>query len=113
MKLWINNTEVPVIWEENDTVTELTQQTMRGDIVVSMTMYSDNEQVGPLGRDYVRADTQTTTQSGDIVLYSGNRIVVFYGSNQWAYTRLGHMELAPEDITALLGSGDVTLRLTH
>ena len=81
MKLYINDVEIPVSWENNDTVAELAEQAESGDIVVSMSMYSDNEQVGSLGRSYTRNDKQTTTHNGDIVLYNGNNIVVFYGSN--------------------------------
>ena len=56
---------------------------------------------------------QTTTSSGDIVLYSGSQLVVFYGSNSWAYTRLGHItDKTPEEMRALLGSGDVTITLS-
>lgn len=112
MKLWINEREIPVVWEENDTVEALTQQAAQGDIVVAMSMYSDNEQVGPLGQSFPRADVQTTTQNGDIVLYSGDQIVVFYGSNSWAYTRLGRMTLDAQAVTQLLSKGNVTLRLT-
>ena len=49
--------------------------------------------------------------AGDIVLYSGNQIVVFYGSNSWAYTRLGHIDMTQEELTDLLGNGDVEITL--
>ena len=49
--------------------------------------------------------------NGDIVLYSGNQIVVFYGSNSWAYTRLGHIDMTQEELTELLGNGDVEITL--
>ena len=56
---------------------------------------------------------QTTTESGDIVLYSSNQMVVFYGSNSWAYTCLGKItDRTPEEMRDLLGNGDVTVRLT-
>lgn len=113
MKLWIDETEIPVIWEENETVGELRQQVLQGDVTVSLSMYSNNEQVGPLGRSYPRNDVQTTTHNGDIVLYSGDQIVVFYGSNSWAYTRLGKMDLEETAVTTLLSNGDVTLRLSR
>lgn len=113
MKLWINDTEVPVIWEENETVRALMEQVQEGDITVSMSMYGGNEQVGPLGRRYPRNDVQTTTENGDIVLYSGDQIVVFYGSNSWAYTRLGHIQLEAWEVTDLLANGNVTLRLNQ
>ena len=111
MKLYFNDTEIPVIWEDNQTVQELMEEAGKGDIVVQMSMYSDNEQVGSLGKSYTKNDEQITTHSGDIVLYSGDKIVVFYGSNSWAYTRLGKMNIPEGDVTELLSNGDITLKI--
>ena len=78
-----------------------------------MSMYGGFEQVGSIGEDLARDDQQTTTVSGDIVLYSGNQLVVFYGSNSWAYTRLGHItDQTPAQMKDLLGNGDVTVTLS-
>ena len=112
MRLYINDTEIPVSWEDNDTITELVEQAELGDIIVSMSMYSDNEQVGSLGRSYTRNDKQTTTHNGDIVLYNGNNIVVFYGSNSWSYTRLGKMNMPEREVIELLSNGDVELKIS-
>ena len=60
---------------------------------------------------YTKNDEQITTHSGDIVLYSGDKIVAFYGSNSWAYTRLGKMNLPEGDVTGLLSNGDITLKI--
>lgn len=111
MKLFINDAEVPVIWEENASVAELMEEAAKGDIVVSMSMYGDFEQVGSLGRKYSSSDKQTTTHNGDIVLYSSSNIVMFYGSNSWAYTRLGKINLPEKEVTALLANGAVTVTL--
>ena len=111
MKLLVNETEIPVIWENNDSVNEIMTEASKGDIIVSMSMYSDNEQVGSLGKSYTRNDKQTTTHNGDIVLYSGSNIVLFYGSNSWAYTRIGKMDLSEAEVTELLSNGDVSVRL--
>ena len=113
MKLYFNDTEIPVIWEDNQTVQELMEEAGKGDIVVQMSMYSDNEQVGSLGKSYTKNDEQITTHSGDIVLYSGDKIVVFYGSNSWAYTRLGKMNIPEGDVTELLSNGDITLKIVN
>ena len=112
MKLYFNDIEIPVIWEDNQTVQELMKEAGNGDIIVQMSMYSDNEQFGPLGKKYTRDDKQTTTHNGDIVLYSGDKIVVFYGSNSWAYTRLGKMNIPESDVTEILSNGDITLKIT-
>jgi len=113
LHLFINDTEVSVDWEENESVDALRALVADEPLTVQMSMYGGFEQVGSLGTSLPRNDAQTTTRAGDIVLYSGNQIVVFYGSNSWAYTRLGHITDQDEaGMTALLGSGDVTITLT-
>ena len=78
-----------------------------------MSMYGGFEQVGPIGTDLPRNDVQTTTETGDIVLYSGDQIVMFYGSNSWAYTRLGKAtDKSEEEMTELLSNGDVTITIS-
>ncbi|MBR4394197.1 MAG: hypothetical protein IKT07_09290, partial [Oscillospiraceae bacterium] len=109
MILKINETEVPVTWESNDSVEEL-----KGllPLTIQMSMYGGFEQVGPIGQSIARDDQQTTTRAGDIVLYSGNQIVVFYGSNSWAYTRLGHVDLTEQEMAELIGNVDVTITIS-
>ena len=54
-------------------------------------------------QSFSRSDVQMTTQPGDIVLYSGNQLVVFFGSNSWSYTKLGHINgLSADELAALL-----------
>ena len=78
-----------------------------------MSMYGGFEQVGALVTDLPRNDVQTTTSAGDIVLYSGNQIVMFYGSNSWAYTRLGKVtDTSSDEMAELLGNGDVEITLS-
>ena len=113
MKLFFNDTEIPVTWENNETVEALMAALEDGEIVVDMSMYGGWEQVGSLGKSYPRNDTQMTTKNGDIVLYSGNQIVVFYGSNSWAYTKLGKMNLSESEVTELLSNGDITLKIGY
>ena len=110
--LKINDTEVSVQWEKNDSVTALKGLLENGPKEIQMSMYGGFEQVGSLGQSLTRHDVQTVTEAGDIVLYAGNSIVVFYGSNSWAYTRLGKItDLSKQELTDLLGKGDVTLTL--
>lgn len=110
MKLQINDTPVTVDWEENESVEALKKLAESGSLTISMSPYGGFEQVGPVGQSLPRNDVQTVTGPGDIVLYSGNQIVIFYGSNSWAYTRLGHVtDKNTEELTWLLNSGPVTL----
>ena len=94
--------------EENEAVSALVEMMRESPVVIQMSDYSGFEKVGSLGIRLPASNSQTTTQAGDIVLYNGNQIVIFYGSNSWSYTRLGHIE----DLTGwegALGSGDVTV----
>ena len=108
MKLCIGEREVPVTWEDNASVEEL-QQLLP--LTVEMRMYGGFEQVGEIGQSISRDDVQMTTAPGDIVLYAGDQIVVFYGSNAWSYTKLGTIALPESEVQRLLGSGNVTLKL--
>ena len=111
MKLKIGDAEVPVTWEENESVDALAALAAEGPLTIQLSMYGGFEQVGPIGQSIISDDQQTTTQAGDVVLYSGDQIVVFYGSNSWAYTRLGHVDLSQKEMEDLLGNGDVMLTL--
>ncbi len=108
----IGDEAVAVEWEDNESVSALTELLREQPLSIQMSMYGDFEQVGSLGTSLPREDEQTTTQAGDIVLYSGSQLVVFYGSNSWAYTRLGRItDKSTEELAELLGSGDVTITL--
>lgn len=111
MIMTIGNTKVDVSWEDNDSVREL-KELAEKNLLIQMSMYGGFEQVGSIGQSVTRNDKQTTTEPGDIVLYSGNQLVVFYGSNSWSYTRLGKINLSDEELENLLGNGDVTITLS-
>ena len=113
LQLRIDDTAVAVAWEQNESVEALKALCENEPLVIQLSMYGGFEQVGPIGQSLPRNDSQTTTQAGDIVLYSGNQIVVFYGSNSWAYTRLGHItDPDAEGMAALLAHGDVTITIS-
>ena len=113
MVLRINDQVVGVEWEDNESVESLKELASKGTITIDMSMYGGFEQVGSIGSTLPSNDEQITTESGDIVLYSGNQIVFFYGSNSWAYTRLGKVQdMSASELEGLLGNGDVTLTIT-
>ena len=113
MTMKIGDTKVNVDWEDNQAVEALRNMAEDGDVTIQMSMYGGFEQVGSIGQSLPRDDKQTTTSSGDVVLYSGNQMVVFYGSNSWSYTRLGHIsDKNTEDMTDLLSNGDVTITIS-
>ena len=108
MNVQVGGSTFAATLEENEAVDALVDMMEQGPVTIQMSDYSGFEKVGPLGTNLPASNQQTTTQAGDIVLYQGNQIVMFYGSNSWSYTRLGHID----DLTGweeALGSGDVTV----
>ena len=97
--------------EDNAAVEELLDMMKEGPVTISMNDYSGFEKVGSLGRSLTASDEQTTTAAGDIVLYNGNNIVMFYGSNSWSYTRIGKIDDL-SDWKKALGSGSITAVFT-
>ncbi len=111
MVMKIDGTKVDVTWEESASVEEIEELATSG-LSISMSMYGGFEQVGSIGKSITQNDKQMTTGAGDIVLYSGNQLVVFYGSNSWAYTKLGKINMSQKELTDLLGKGDVTITIS-
>lgn len=113
LRMMIGNTAVAVDWENNESVEALKAQCENEPLVIQMSMYGGFEQVGPIGSRLPSNDAQTTTSAGDIVLYSSNQIVVFYGSNSWAYTKLGHItDQDASGVAGLLSNGNVTITIS-
>ena len=112
LTITINEQNIPIIWENNESVEALKKLAEEKPLTVELSMYGGFEQVGPLGESLPHDDVQTVTGPGDIVLYSGNQIVLFYGSNNWAYTRLGKIDgFSEQQLKELLGKEDVTITI--
>ena len=112
LQLTLSGREIPVVWEENASVDALKALAYENRLSVTLSPYGGFEQVGPLGEEIEREDTEITSSPGDIMLYAGDQIVLFYGSNTWAYTKLGHIDLAEDELEKLLGGEQVDLTLT-
>lgn len=110
LSLIIDGVEMEVEWEDNAPVKALKEIVKDKPLEIQMSMYGGFEQVGDIGTELPAEDVQTTTKAGDIVLYEGDKIVVFYGANSWSYTRLGHITgKTEEELAKILGEKDVTL----
>lgn len=108
MNVQVGNAVFSATLEKNEAASAFVEMMQENPVVLKMSDYSGFEKVGPLGTSLPASNSQTTTNAGDIVLYNGDQIVIFYGSNSWSYTRLGHID----DLTGweeALGSGDVTV----
>ena len=75
--------------------------------------YGGFEKVGGLGRSLPTSNQQITTAAGDVILYNGNQIVLFYGNNSWSYTRLGHIQYTSlEELKSFLKAGQGRINVT-
>lgn len=101
---------------DNAAAKALVEKLARTDITITMTNYGGFEKVGTLPWSLPASDRQITTKPGDIMLYNGNNMVIFYGQNSWAYTPLGVLETTDsKEISDFVGSGSkqVTLSLAN
>lgn len=107
----VNGASFEAELERNEAAETLAEMLAQGPLTVVLSDYGGFEKVGALGASLPASDRRTTTSPGDVVLYQGDQIVAFYGSNTWAYTRLARVT----DTTGwaeALGSGDVELTLS-
>ena len=98
---------------DNEATRGLTKLLEQGDITIRMSDYGGFEKVGALPQSLPTSNTQITTVPGDIILYQGNQMVIFYGSNSWSYTRLGKIDGATvSNLRQFLGNGNISLTLS-
>lgn len=100
VKIQIGDKTFTAKLEDNDTAKEFAQMLP---VSIEMRDYGGFEKVGSLGKTLTSNDSQTTTSAGDIVLYNSDQIVIFYGSNSWSYTKLGHIDNFGD-----IGNGNIT-----
>jgi hypothetical protein len=94
---------------DNSSATAFYQLLEKGPLTVDMHDYGSFEKVGSLGTSLPRNDTQITTTAGDIILYQGNQITIYYDTNSWNFTRLGKVDgVTQAELKKILGKGDVT-----
>ena len=108
----VNGKKLTVSLEDNSSTIALVEKLKEQDIVVEAHDYGDFEKVGELGFSLPRNDTQITTKAGDLILYQGNQLSLYYDVNSWNFTKLGEIKnTSTKELKELLGSGDVKLTL--
>lgn len=113
MMIRVGDTVLTASLADNSSTDALRELLKNGPITIDMEDYGNFEKVGPLGTDLPRHDEPITTGPGDLILYQGNRFVIYYDTNSWTFTRLGKIEnVAGEELGKILGGGDVTITLS-
>jgi hypothetical protein len=113
MNIQIGDTILTATLAENSSVDALVAALAEAPITVDMRDYGNMEKVGGLGRTLPRNDQQITIEAGDIILYQGNALVIYYAPNSWSFTRLGKINnVTAAELKSILGSGNVTVTLS-
>lgn len=106
LKITVGDQELLATFADNSSAEEFRDLLSQGPVTISMDDYGGFEKVGSLGTTLTRNDTRITTQPGDVILYQGNQITIYYGTNTWNFTRLAKINDST-DLQAKLGTGTV------
>ena len=113
MYIIIGEHTLPVKLADNSSAAALRELLKQGDITVDAHDYGNFEKVGSLGTELPTNDEQITTEPGDVILYQGDQITVYYDTNSWSFTRLGKIQgVSADELKAILGEGDVRMVLS-
>ena len=115
MNVYIDNNKLEVTLEDNSSVSALLDVLKQRDIVYQAHDYGDFEKVGDIGVNLPQNNTQITTVPGDVILYQGNNICLYYDTNSWNFTKLGHINGYTQDqLKTLLkaGQGEIEVRIS-
>ena len=113
LNITIDGKTLPVILVENEATRTLVAALQETPITYEADDYGGFEKVGALGRSLPTSNQQITTEAGDVILYSGNQIVLFYGSNTWSYTRLGRIQYTTlDELKSFLKAGQGRISVT-
>ncbi len=113
LQIQVGDTLLTAALEDNSSADALKEMLSEGPLTIEVENYGGFEKVGTLPESLPRNDTQMTAQPGDIMLYQGNSIVFFHGSNSWSYTKLGTIEQTGDlDLKEVLGGQESTVTLS-
>lgn len=112
--LKVNNKILNVELEDNSSSRTFLKKLKEQDITIDAHDYGNLEKVGNLGFDLPTNDENIKTEVGDIILYQGKKISIYYDANTWFFTKLGRIKgiNVKEELKNILGDGDVTLTFT-
>lgn len=111
LKLTIDdNSDFTIFWLDNSSVTAI-KELAKDTLTIELHQYGDFEQTGYLPQSIVSNDKEIDVVAGDIVLYNSNQICLYYSTNTYSFTKLGHINLRTTEIVELLDKESVTIKL--
>ena len=110
--MWVTNgsTTFTATLADNSSAQALVELLQNGPLTIDMHDYANMEKVGPIGQSLPENNEQITTEPGDIILYLGDSLVIYYDTNSWNFTRIGKInDVTQEELLEAMGSGDVSV----
>lgn len=112
MNITIDSVTKSVTLVDNAAARALVARLQESPVTVTLNTSGGFEIWGALGFSLPTSNEQITAQPGDVILYNGSNICLFYGSNSWSYTRLGHIDgLTEEELRTFLHAGESNIKV--
>lgn len=109
----VNGQTFTVTLVRNSSTESLLERLAQGDLTVYMEDYARMEKVGDLGTRLPRNDRMLTASPGDLILYQGRYLVIYYDRNTYSLTSLGRIDqVSQQELKEVLGTGAVTVTLS-
>ena len=110
IEIRVNDTTFTATLNGNSSAQALVELLRKGDLTLDMEDFSNFEKVADLPVTLPRNDTPTDTDAGDLILYLGKRIVIYYDRNSWNFTPLGKIDnVNKKRLKQILGDGNATV----
>ena len=114
LKISVNGTELTATLADSTAAKEFAEKLKDEPVTITLNEYGGFEKVGKLPWSLTKTDESIVTEAGDIMLYQGNQMTIFYNSNSWSYTKLGHIDnITGEELAKLFGEGNITVTLSY
>ena len=113
MYITIGGKTASVTLADNSATQALVETLQQAPVTVTLNSSGGFEIWGPLGFSLPTSNERINAQPGDVILYSGDNICIFYGTNSWTYTRLGKIDnMTASELTTFLKAGENNISVT-
>ena len=109
----INDKTLTADFADNSSAKALAETLAKSSITYQADDYGNFEKVGDLGQSFPKNDENITTEPGDIILYQGHNLCIYYAQNTWSFTRIAKIKgISKDELKEFLGEGEITVTLS-
>lgn len=109
VRVFVGGETLAIELADNSSAEAFANLLAEGPLTIEMTDYGGFEKVGSLGASLPANDASITAEPGDVILYQGDKITIYYGTNSWSFTHLGRVRGVDQDeLERILGEGKIT-----